>query len=281
MFGKPEPSDRFPTPAQVLLYAVVAAGLRGLLTGLAAAPDGVRPASLGMGTILAFGAVLFLVAPRLTPPPGWTLGFRPSPRLAWFAVPLLVPSLLLVSEVDNLAKPFLPALPTNGDAALPELLGPLALLEWALLLCVINPVGEEVLFRGLFQPTLVRTWGSRGGVLASAALYAGTGVLVFGPASLGFALALGLVLAIVRESAGSILPGIVLHGLFGVVSLFALSESWGIPGFDDTSAAHTPFEWLFFAALFTAAGLWLCRASAKQVLDEPLELNEADDDPEG
>ena len=57
----------------------------------------------------------------------------------------------------------------------------------------------------------------------------------------------------------------------------ALGGGWGIPGFDDPSAAHTPVEWLVFAGLFVAAGFWLCRAASRQVLTEPLAL---DDEPD-
>lgn len=274
MLPEPERSLPFPTPAQALLYGLAAAGMRGLLTGLFAGSAGVRPAALAIGTILGFGAVLFLAAPRLTPPPGWTLGFRPAPRLAWFAIPLLVPSLLWVSEIDNLAKDFLPAPIASGE--LPGLSGPLVSLEWVLLLCVVNPLGEEILFRGLFQPGFVRAWG-RWGILASAGLYAASSALVFGPTSIAFSFALGGVLAIVRESSGSILPGALLHALFGAASWVALEGGWGIPGFDDTSAVHTPFEWLFFAGVFTIPGLWLCRAASRQVLTEPVAL---DDEPD-
>ncbi len=274
MLPESDRSALFPTPAQAVLFGLAVAAMRGLMTGILATPEGVRPGSLGMGTILAFGALLFLVAPRLAPPPGWTLGFRPAPRLAWLAVPLLVPSLLWISEFDNLAKEFLPAPPTAQD--LPRISGSLVALEWLLLLCVINPLGEEVLFRGLFQPGFVRAWG-RWGIPASAGLYAASSVLVFGPSSLGFAFAFGGVLAIVRECSGSILPGVALHGLFGVVSFVALGGGWGIPGFDDPSSAHTPLEWLVFAGLFVAAGLWLCRAASRQVLTEPITL---DDDPD-
>ena len=241
------------------------------MTGFLATPQGVRPGSLGMGTILAFGAILFLVAPRLAPPPGWTLGFRPAPRLAWFAIPLLVPSLLWISEFDNLVKALLPAAPAAEE--LPRISGSLVALEWLLLLCVINPLGEEVLFRGLFQPGFTRAWG-RWGILASAGLYAACSVLVFGPSSLGFAFAFGGVLAIVRECSGSILPGVVLHGLFGVVSFVALEGGWGIPGFDDSSADHTPVEWLLISGLFAAGGFWICRTASRDVLTEPLSLDD-------
>ncbi len=44
-----------------------------------------------------------------------------------------------------------------------------------------------------------------------------------------------------------------------MVGVGAAYGVFGIPGFDETAAAHTPLGWLVLAALFTGAGLRLCR----------------------
>ena len=62
-----------------------------------------------------------------------------------------------------------------------------------------------------------------------------------------------------REASGSLLPGLVLNVSFGVVAVMAMREAFGIPGFDDASAAHTSLVWLTPAALATGAGIGLLR----------------------
>jgi hypothetical protein len=55
------------------------------------------------------------------------------------------------------------------------------------------------------------------------------------------------------------MPGLLLHVLFGAVSTLATVELFGIPGFDDLSAPHTPILWLMPAALLTGVSLRLCQ----------------------
>ena len=61
----------------------------------------------------------------------------------------------------------------------------------------------------------------------------------------------------------------VLHSLAGLLALMAHHRMLGIPGFDDTTAAHTPLGWLLVAALFTGVGLRFCRLAASLPTPEP------------
>ena len=69
-----------------------------------------------------------------------------------------------------------------------------------------------------------------------------------------------LVLGILREASGSLLPPLFLHTLSGLDTVGAAYGSYGIGGFDDTAVAHTHLGWLILAALFTGIGLGMCRA---------------------
>lgn len=89
------------------------------------------------------------------------------------------------------------------------------LLCAAVPLCVAVPVVEELLFRGLLQG-----WG-RGfwPIVVSAVLFAlAHGLNVF-LLPLFFT---GLVLGVVAQRSGSLLPGMLLHALFNAVNLFAV-----------------------------------------------------------
>jgi hypothetical protein len=77
--------------------------------------------------------------------------------------------------------------------------------------------------------------------------------------TLGEALCLG----VLRQSSGSIYPSILLASLFGGVQLLAEQRLLGIPGFDEVSAAHTPWPWLAGAALCSGFGLWICARVAR------------------
>ena len=48
-----------------------------------------------------------------------------------------------------------------------------------------------------------------------------------------------------------------------VLTLGAQFQLFGLAGFDDTTAAHTPLEWLAAAAILTGIGLALLRVAAR------------------
>ena len=75
-----------------------------------------------------------------------------------------------------------------------------------------------------------------------------------------FWLETGLVFGLLRECSGSLAPGLVLNVVFGAVAVLASYGVFGIPGFDNLEAAHTPLVWLVPAALATGVGLRLCQS---------------------
>ncbi|MBW2282481.1 MAG: CPBP family intramembrane metalloprotease [Deltaproteobacteria bacterium] len=215
------------------------------------------PARLGIAAILAYGGAFALATRRIHDAPGQVLGFVRSPRQGWMAALLLLPSIVLISEIDNIFKLLLPVVAAADTPAVEGLY----LVEWAVFLIAVLPVVEEVFFRGLLQPPLVQAWGRTRGVLACAAI-AG---IAFSVGLLNYAMfpivaARGLLLGMLRESAGSLLPGLVLNVTFGAVAVLAMRSFFGIPGFDDSSSAHTPLLWLAPAAISTGAAIGLCRA---------------------
>jgi membrane protease YdiL (CAAX protease family) len=217
------------------------------------------PARLGIAAILAYGGAFALATRRIHDTPTKTLGFVPASWLAWLAALLLVPSILLVSEADNLVKAVLP-LPDPSPATK---LGPqgLHLAEWSVVLIAVFPVVEEVFFRGLLLPPMVEAWGRVRGVVMCAALsgFAFT-VGLMNPAMFAIFGVRGLLLGLLREGAGSLQPGLALNVTFGVIAVLAMQHAFGIPGFDLENSPHTPLAWLAPAAMFTGVGLGLCRA---------------------
>lgn len=83
---------------------------------------------------------------------------------------------------------------------------------------VAAPIVEETMFRGMLYPALRSQLGVIGGILLSAAIFAAVHPTL--PAGFLPILAVGAGLAAVREWRGSLVPGMVLHGVFnGLIAL--------------------------------------------------------------
>jgi membrane protease YdiL (CAAX protease family) len=253
-----DPEERLPFHTGYALVITIGAIFVQLVVFLmlAASSGAATPARLGIASIVGYGALLALSAPRIPDPPGAALGFTRAPALAWLAAALMLSSILLVSEVDNLFRAIYP-MPESAPGA--DRPGGFALVEFAIVYTVVLPVVYELFFRGLIQPRIVEQLGRTRGVLATAALSGLSWAVLGGPWAFVSRATEGLVFGVVREASGSLMPGLLLHVLFGAVSTLATVELFGIPGFDDLSAPHTPILWLMPAALLTGVSLRICQ----------------------
>ncbi len=100
-----------------------------------------------------------------------------------------------------------------------------AIALFYLSLAVLAPLCEEPLFRGLLYQSLRSRIGVAGGAIISAFLFA---ALHLDPGGLLPLFALGLVLAIVFEKTGSLVPSIIAHGLWNGANftMSLLASSW-------------------------------------------------------
>ena len=216
----------------------------------------------GIALLVAFGNAFLIASRRITLPLRSALALSSAAPLAWMTPFLLLPALLLVSELDNVAAALLPA-PEGPRMELPPASG-LGLLVSGFVLLVLEPLARETFFRGLVQGRLAALWGGLRAVIATSLLSWAFDVLrpEVEPVVLFkftiHSLSTSVLLSIVRQSSGSLLPALLLSTLFGAVQLLAEQKWLSIPGFDDMSAAHTPAVWLLPASLLTAAGLQLC-----------------------
>ena len=258
-----EEPDREPAAPLVPRFALALAVLTGLSQGTAmlvllATGFSSGAGLVGMAVLLAYGGAFAACIPRIRQPPALGLALVRPARLAWVASGLLLWTLLLSSEVDNLVKLVVP-LPEAMTSAAGR--APASLLPLFLVSVIIYPVAQELLFRGALQPAMTKSLGVFRGILFTAVLNAiavsmgGLYPWALAPTALN-----ALVLGMLRETSGSLLPPLLLHACWGLVTVGAAYGAFGIPGFDDTATgAHTPFGWLAMAALFTGAGLRLCR----------------------
>ncbi len=123
-----------------------------------------------------------------------------------FVMLVLVESLLPTGEAQN------PASPWDPERAIPYTVN-------ALIIAIVAPVVEELMFRGLGF-TLLARFGQGPAILVTAALF-GVGHGLFGLAFAATAFGLGL--GYLRSRTSSVVPGIVLHILLNAFSVLAIA----------------------------------------------------------
>jgi membrane protease YdiL (CAAX protease family) len=222
--------------------------------------------ALAIGLCLGFGGVGTLAARAVPAPADLRLGLRGfAPRYA-LPILLMVPAIVLASEIDNWVRPLFPSnpsLPVEGtEGSDPRY----AAFEAVITLVLLRPVLEEFFFRGVVQQGVVAHLGFPAGLLQTALLsgVASGGLLLFaGPdrAASGAAQAffLGLLLGVLRQGSGSLLAailGAVLMQSAGVAAA-AGAERFPIQGFTGPPGEHTPLWILAACAAPVALGCWL------------------------
>ena len=256
----------FPSPLQAALLTLMGSFFAGAVTVVAAQSMSVTSA-LGLGTAFGLGAAGALGAASVPLPHGVRVGLRGIALRHVLPILLLVPVVLLASEVDNVVKLVLPA--PDAPQVVQETLERvptdtgLALIETAVVVVGIVPLLEEWFFRGILQQGLIANAGVRGGIFLTSLLFAmGHGGPGMSPQSwaalVAQTLVLGLVLGYARHTTGSIVAPILLHmGVNGLgVLALALPDVIVIPGYD-APGTHTPLAWLLPSAFAVALGLWL------------------------
>ena len=93
-----------------------------------------------------------------------------------------------------------------------------------LMLGIIGPFCEEILFRGFLYPTFRKKLGIGWGIFITALIFS---LLHSDPAGIIPILGLGMVLNFLYESTGSILPGFIAHSLWNISVFFFLTRLFG------------------------------------------------------
>lgn len=193
--------------------------------GLEGGESLVAPALYLAGTGIYLAAILgvYLFAARRA---GWAaLGVRGAPWQRFAVVPALFVAELLLLALVNLGvgqlaggfeNPQVDAL--TGGAALGA--GELAAL--LLLVAVVAPLAEELLFRGMLYPLLRVRMGPAPAILLNAALFAAAHVI---PLLLPGLFVVGLFLAYLRERSGSIWPSVLLHAMQNATALLLINAA--------------------------------------------------------
>lgn len=276
-----QPAAPVPSPlgAAILTLLAWAIAISGWVLLL---PDAGPAFSLAVGLCLGFGGVGTIAARSVPPPADLRLGLRGLALRFALPIALLLPAVVLASELDNLVRPLFPELPlpeVAEDSAQDPEVARLAALEFVITLVLLRPVLEEFFFRGVVQQGLVASLGPVAGVIQTAllsGLASGGLALPFGPdraASAAVQAAfLGVLLGLLRHASGSLLAPIVAAvamSAAGVVFAALLAEAVPIPGFN-AGEGHTPLWILGACAVPVALGCALAlRFAAPGAVDRP------------
>lgn len=252
--GPPPPPPPWPPPASPatrpgLGEAVVLLLLMGLATAIAVTAvflgDQQRDLDMllmGMLEVSAIALVLLVGVRRVGLPSGQVLGLRGAPLwLCLIAVPLAMAVGTVNSALEAPVRSVMP-IPEEFLLELVTLLYPETALDWVLILlptAVLVPVGEELLFRGLFLRGFLLRYGATPALALTSLLFA---LVHLNPWALMGYFIVGWVLGWLVLRSGSVWPAIILHGAYNALaviqtktlidgpptleSLRAASESW-------------------------------------------------------
>ena len=274
---EPEAPRHFPGPFTAFSLTLGSVFAAVIATRFVMLFFGVGPSlsSLGIGEALGVGGMATFAATRVAEPQRERLGLRSfdTSFLPWLI--MLLPVIVVVSELDNVLQTFMPApeIPEELKQLQEEFMGAgaLATLEVAVVAVGISPVVEEWLFRGVIQQGLVAHLARVRGVMLTAGLYAivHVGPVPSAPATLSPFLAsllLGVVLGTVRLATGSLLAPILLSAgvsALGVIAMKVPIEGLSAPG------SHTSMGLL----LPSLAGVaWAMHAMIQQARQAPIAL---------
>ena len=93
-------------------------------------------------------------------------------------------------------------------------------VAWVAIVPVV--IGEELVWRGVVQRSLVERFGAWGGVTLAAAVYAAVHLPLGSPLLVAVAFGCGLTWGALRATTGSLVPALVAHLLWDVLVLLSL-----------------------------------------------------------
>lgn len=299
-----EPSQRVPTPAFLQpahtnfpgpFAALVLTALALLATGVVARTMVLAEANFivagGIGVALGLGSVATFAAHRVPEPQRERIGLQGFDWRLVFPLMALLPSVVVISEIDNWHRLYFP--PSPETVALLEKLRELARIDsvfaWVQTIVVavgISPVVEAFFFFGVVLQGLVSHLGRAGGVLLAAILYS----IIHFPASgtpadavvpLASSLLIALLLGLTRLASGSILAPMLLGAAIAALHLTAhgLREILPIAGFN-APGDHTSMALVIPCVLSLLCGIWVLQRRA-MLAPTKLPIPEPEGDAEG
>lgn len=248
-------SDRYPKISQairllvlLLFLGIVFFTLIGILSSVVDYPPLIdHPVSLAIVSLIATGVILRRGFKKTK------ASFREVFPLGSMRLSLLFPMVLtvigtgiLLSEMDNMLRTILPMPTWLADSLMRLMAGQTSLWGSLVLVVIVAPLNEELLFRGLILRGFLSHYTVRKAVLASAILF---GVFHFNPWQFLTATLLGILFAWWFLQTRSLLPCLFGHALSNAVLLILMSGHIEIQGFTGDLTGPIEFQPLWLDAI--------------------------------
>lgn len=210
---------------------VIVFGIAAIFGGDATDPTGgMFMASLAVQDICFVAFAVMFGGMRGGPPATWMFGLR-SPRHGWLRAAGWIAAAYGGLLAFSLAWSQLVSI--DGGQLTDDLgvkANDVAAIAGAVLVCVLAPIAEEFLFRGLIFPALRGSVGTVWAAIGTGVLFGGVHV-IGSPAGALLPLALfGAMLCVVYLKTGSLLACMVLHALNNVFAYASLVDwTWQVP----------------------------------------------------
>jgi len=213
-------------------------------------------------------AVIQLVAATLVlwygvkkTPGGHRAAFSFRPVSAFFLLPIFLTAIgmhILLSEIDNFTRVFLPVPDLLGGVFEGLISRPTSIWGSVLLLVVVAPITEELLFRGIILRGFLALYSVRKSVLVSALLFA---LVHLNPWQFAGAFVLGVIFAWWFVRTRSLWPCLLGHALFNAIPLITGPVlQLEIRGYSTALSEVPSYQPVWFdlaGCLLVVAGLWL------------------------
>ena len=233
-----------------LLFGILIAIL-GKVLGFAAEKE---PVVLAVINLIAFG-LLLVIGYRKT---GVTIGelFPLSPIQPTLLLPMaftIVGTSILVSEMNNLLRIFLPAPEWFIEMMMNLVAGKTNFWRSVALTVVVAPLTEELLFRGLILRGFLNHYGKSKAVLVSAILFA---IIHLNPWQLIGALILGVIFGWWFVQTRSLIPCLFGHALANAFPLI-LRATFKVLGYTTGETTFWPLWFDILGLFLVGIGGWL------------------------
>lgn len=184
------------------------------------------------------------------------------------AIPLTVGTTIILSDIDNLLRFFLPMNDFWREAFASLTGGNDAMWKAFIAVSIVAPVVEEVLFRGIILPGFLTHYSRKKAILVSALLFA---LVHANPWQFTPAFVAGLITAYLFVRTGSLLLCIFVHALNNSLGFIVRLIGLNIPGFTSglTQVEFQPWWFNLLGIALLAAGVALMK---KQLEIQPQNL---------
>ncbi len=247
-----------------LILQLVVGIIIGVIGAIFKINSSTHPVIIASMNIITFGIVILFAHKKTNQDWKDTFQFLPfNFHILFPLIPCLVGFGIVLSEIDNILRFFMPS-PEFINSIMSEIStsGPSSIL----LLCIVAPLIEEILFRGIILNGLLSRYSPIKAILISSLLFS---LLHLNPYQLFPAFAIGLLLGFLYFKVRSVLLCVIAHSVSNFQVIIASIPSINIPGYSLPDSYEKvifqPFWFDLAGLLLLFVGFWFLLKSLQSV----------------